>query len=73
MTWFFTTFAANAIKARMRRVTSLQELYNFINPDQLDLPDFVYEYDRRTSKNYAFSARIVEAAAPVRDRDGGSL
>eukprot|EP01136_Pigoraptor_vietnamica_P037897 Opistho-1_new@106489 len=46
-TWFFTTFTATNIKERIRNIDSLHELYAAINPDQLNIPPFVLDYDHQ--------------------------
>ena len=45
MTWFFTLFSAASIKDRVHFLTGVQYLYDFIGPDQLEMPPFVLEYD----------------------------
>ncbi|KAL3882091.1 hypothetical protein ACJMK2_028462 [Sinanodonta woodiana] len=44
-TWFFTTFTASDIKSKVQNLTGVQYLYAKINPDQLDIPPFVLDYD----------------------------
>jgi len=44
-TWFFTTFTASDIKQKVQSLKGVQFLYAKINPDQLDIPSFVLEYD----------------------------
>lgn len=44
-TWFFTTFTASDIKKKVHSLKGVQFLYAKINPDQLDVPAFVLDYD----------------------------
>ncbi|XP_025098493.1 protein GDAP2 homolog [Pomacea canaliculata] len=46
-TWFFTTFTASDIKRKVHSLNGVQYLYTKINPDQLDIPQFIHEYDIR--------------------------
>ncbi|XP_004365513.1 ganglioside-induced differentiation-associated protein 2 [Capsaspora owczarzaki ATCC 30864] len=49
VTWFFTTFTASNIKEKVINIENVTYLYNFISPDQLDIPSFVLEYDIRVN------------------------
>eukprot|EP01137_Pigoraptor_chileana_P030570 Opistho-2@17231 len=51
-TWFFTTFTATNIKECVRSIESLHELYAVINPDQLNIPPFVIDYDYKENGPY---------------------
>ncbi|KAL4233352.1 Ganglioside-induced differentiation-associated protein 2 [Mactra antiquata] len=44
-TWFFTTFTASDIKQKVQSLKGVQYLYAKINPDQIDIPPFVLDYD----------------------------
>ena len=44
-TWFFTTFTASSIKEKVQNMDGVQYLYDVINPDQLQIPQFVLDYD----------------------------
>lgn len=44
-TWFFTTFTASDVKQKVHSLKGVQFLYARINPDQLDIPPFVLDYD----------------------------
>lgn len=44
-TWFFTTFTASDIKQKVQSLGGVQYLYMKINPDQLDIPQFIHEHD----------------------------
>lgn len=53
VTWFFTLFSAASIKDRVHFLTGVQYLYDFIGPDQLEMPPFVLEYDlQENGPNY---------------------
>ena len=43
--WFFLMFNAASIKDKVEFVSGVQFLYNKINPDQLEIPPFIMEYD----------------------------
>ncbi|XP_065907079.1 protein GDAP2 homolog [Dysidea avara] len=45
--WWFMTFTASAIKDRLTYITGIQFLFDTINPDQLDIPQFIWDYDKQ--------------------------
>ncbi|XP_041970259.1 protein GDAP2 homolog [Aricia agestis] len=45
MTWWFTTFMAPAIKAKVHNLPGVEFLYAAMPRDQLEVPAFVTEYD----------------------------
>ena len=47
--WFFLIFNAASIREKVQFVSGVQFLYDTINPDQLELPPFVLEYDVQVS------------------------
>ena len=47
VTWFFTTFTASSIKGKVHFLSGIQYLYDWIDPDQLEIPAFVLEYDMK--------------------------
>ena len=49
MTWFFTTFSVADVKSKVIHIPGLEYLYTRIPADQLDLPQFVTDYDTRVS------------------------
>ena len=44
--WWFLTFTASEIKERVQYLTGVQYLYDTINPDQIEIPQFVFDHDR---------------------------
>ena len=54
--WFFMMFNAASIKDKVEFVNGVQFLYDNINPDQLDLPPFVMEYDVQVWKHLCTSS-----------------
>ncbi|GAB1599796.1 protein GDAP2 homolog [Argonauta hians] len=44
-TWFFTTFTAPEIKDKICHLQGTDYLYAKMNTDQLDLPQWIFEYD----------------------------
>ncbi|XP_062525983.1 protein GDAP2 homolog isoform X1 [Bombyx mori] len=49
MTWWFTTFMAPAIKAKVHSLPGVEYLYSVMPRDQLEVPAFVTEYDMTVS------------------------
>lgn len=45
MTWWFTTFMAPAIKAKVHSLPGVEHLYAAITKDQLEIPAYITEYD----------------------------
>ncbi|XP_055373976.1 protein GDAP2 homolog isoform X2 [Condylostylus longicornis] len=45
MTWWFTTFMAPAIKAKVHSLPGVEHLYSAICKDQLEIPAYITEYD----------------------------
>lgn len=48
-TWFFTTFTASEIKSRVQHLQGTEYLYAYINTDQFDVPQWVFEYDLKVN------------------------
>lgn len=49
MTWWFTTFMAPAIKAKVHSLPGVEHLYAVITKDQLEIPAYITEYDMAVS------------------------
>lgn len=49
MTWWFTTFMAPAIKAKVHSLPGVEHLYSAITKDQLEIPAYITEYDMAVS------------------------
>lgn len=45
MTWWFLTFMAPAIKAKVHQLPGVEHLYAAITKDQLEIPAYITEYD----------------------------
>nr|QSG73581.1 ganglioside-induced differentiation-associated protein 2 [Alvinella pompejana] len=45
MTWFFMTFNTTDLKSRIHNIPGLEYLFKRIPMDQLDIPDFISDYD----------------------------
>lgn len=45
MTWWFLTFMAPAIKAKVHQLPGVEHLYTAITKDQLEIPAYITEYD----------------------------
>lgn len=49
MTWWFLTFMAPAIKAKVHQLPGVEHLYSAITKDQLEIPAYITEYDMAVS------------------------
>ena len=47
--WWFLTWTASEIKDKVTYLTGVEYLYDTIAPQQINIPSFVMEYDRRVS------------------------
>ena len=47
--WWFLTFTASELKDKVQYLNGVQYLYDKINPDQLEIPQFVFDFDRQVS------------------------
>lgn len=52
VTWWFTTFMAPAIKAKVHSLPGVEHLYSAISKDQLEIPAYITEYDMTVSESY---------------------
>ena len=43
--WWFLTFTALEIKNSIQYLTGVQYLFDTINPDQIDIPQFILDHD----------------------------
>lgn len=50
VTWWFTTFMAPAIKAKVHSLPGVEHLYSAISKDQLEIPAYITEYDMTVSE-----------------------
>lgn len=50
MTWWFLTFMAPAIKAKVHQLPGVEHLYAAITKDQLEIPAYITEYDMAVRK-----------------------
>lgn len=50
MTWWFLTFMAPAIKAKVHQLPGVEHLYAAITKDQLEIPAYITEYDMAVSR-----------------------
>ncbi|XP_061391301.1 protein GDAP2 homolog isoform X1 [Musca vetustissima] len=55
MTWWFTTFMAPAIKAKVHSLPGVEHLYSAITKDQLEIPAYITEYDMATNGIHYFT------------------
>ena len=51
--WIFSTFNLGDTSRKIENVTMLRDLFSrdLFDPDQLDIPDYVVEYDKRVNKS----------------------
>ena len=47
--WWFLTWTAPEIKDKVVHLTGVEYLYDFINPQQISVPPFVMEYDKKVN------------------------
>ncbi|XP_064404084.1 protein GDAP2 homolog [Halichondria panicea] len=43
--WWFLTFTGSAVKEKIQYLTGVRYLYDSINPDQIEIPNFILEHD----------------------------
>lgn len=53
MTWWFLTFMAPAIKAKVHQLPGVEHLYAAITKDQLEIPAYITEYDMAVRKDFS--------------------
>lgn len=46
-TWWFLTWTAPEIKEKVVHLTGIEYLYDYIHPQQINIPPFVLEHDRQ--------------------------
>lgn len=62
--WWFLTFTGSEIKERVHYLTGVQYLYDTINPDQIDVPQFVLDHDKAANgTNYYVPASRGDEAS----------
>ncbi|XP_058459067.1 protein GDAP2 homolog isoform X8 [Malaya genurostris] len=64
MTWWFTTFMAPAIKAKVHSLPGVEHLYSAIAKDQLEIPAYITEYDMATNGIHYFQP-VTNASSPA--------
>ena len=52
MTWWLTTFTAPEVKQKVHFLNGVEFLYDFISPEQLDIPQFILDCDSKVSLVY---------------------
>lgn len=76
MTWWFLTFMAPAIKAKVHQLPGVEHLYAAITKDQLEIPAYITEYDMAVSlqvltfhwfdfKTYFFLSVLTDKWSPL--------
>ena len=50
--WWFLTFTASDLKERVHYLNGVQYLYDTIRPDQIEIPEFVLEFDKEVGVAY---------------------
>lgn len=45
--WWFLTFTASEVKERVQYLSGVQYLFDTINPDQIEIPQFVFDHDKQ--------------------------
>lgn len=49
MTWWFTTFSAPEVKQKVHFVNGIEYLYDSVSPEQLDIPQFILDWDSKVN------------------------
>lgn len=49
MAWWFTTFTAPEIKHKVNFLNGVEFLYDSVSPEQLDIPQFIMDWDSKVS------------------------
>ncbi|KFM82409.1 Protein GDAP2-like protein, partial [Stegodyphus mimosarum] len=49
MCWWFTTFTASSLKNKVQLLGGVEYLYYLIPPDQLEIPQFILDYDYKVN------------------------
>ena len=50
--WWFLTFTGSEIKDRVHYLSGVQYLFDSINPDQIEIPQFVLDHDAKVTLIY---------------------
>ena len=45
--WWFLTWTAPEIKDKVVHLTGVEYLYDYISPQQINIPPFVLDYDKK--------------------------
>jgi hypothetical protein len=45
--WWFSTFTVSSIKHKIHNLEGVRYLFDIVSPDQIEIPDYVLEYDRQ--------------------------
>ncbi|KAI4805979.1 hypothetical protein KUCAC02_010571, partial [Chaenocephalus aceratus] len=65
-TWFLTTFSVSGLKDKVRYLDTLQQLFTCIQPEQIDIPPFVLDYDARSVTGDRFDPPVTNDTFSVR-------
>ena len=71
--WFFATFTVSDIKKKIVNIECVYDLFEYMNRDQIRIPDFVKEYDLKVSKMNHVDVVIDGTGkwTPRHDKQGG--
>ena len=47
VTWFISTFTVSEVKHKIRYIDGVRYMFDHMRPEQLEIPQFVWDYDRR--------------------------
>ena len=50
--WWFLTFTGSAVKEKVQYLTGVRYLYDSINPDQIEIPNFILEHDIQVTSSF---------------------
>ena len=57
--WWFLTFTAGEIKDRVQYLTGLQYLFDSISPDQITIPQFIFDHDVKVYISTAHDCHVI--------------
>lgn len=61
LTWWFTTFTASSIKNKVQSLGGIEYLYYLISPEQLDIPQFIMDYDYKINGAHYCHATVTDS------------
>ena len=64
-TWWFSTFTVSDVKDKIHNLDGVRYLFDYIAPDQIEIPEFVFTYDAsENGTNYHTPVATSQPDAP---------